>query len=128
MGWIGVDFDHTLATYHKGMYPKLGEPIPAMVERVKRWIAKGYEVRIVTARVEDRGWLALHYTKTWNETFENRKLIEDWTEKHIGTKLQVTNAKDYEMIFLVDDRAIRVVAGTGEIVGATPEELWLKDE
>ena len=33
MGWIGVDLD------------------PAMVERVKRWLAEGRDVRILTARV-----------------------------------------------------------------------------
>ena len=48
-GWIAVDFDGTLAQYDGTL--KLGKPIPAMCERVKNWVAEGYEVRIFTARV-----------------------------------------------------------------------------
>ena len=33
-GWIGVDFDGTLATYNGWNDGKLGEPIPLMVDRV----------------------------------------------------------------------------------------------
>jgi len=51
-GWIGVDLDGTLAYYDewRGLY-HIGEPIPAMVDRVKRWLAEGRDVRIFTARV-----------------------------------------------------------------------------
>jgi len=51
-GWIGVDLDGTLAIYTE-LTPllKIGEPIPPMVDRVKRWIAEGHEVRIMTARM-----------------------------------------------------------------------------
>jgi hypothetical protein len=35
-GYIGVDFDKTLATYDRWISPSaLGEPIPEMVDRVK---------------------------------------------------------------------------------------------
>jgi len=54
-GWIGVDFDCTLAEYHGWNGGELGPPIPAMVERVKAWLAEGREVRIFTARVAETG-------------------------------------------------------------------------
>lgn len=55
-GWIGVDLDGTLAHYEgwKGV-EHVGAPVPAMLQRVKDWIAKGVEVRIFTARVFGEG-------------------------------------------------------------------------
>ena len=51
-GWIGVDLDGTLAEYTgwKGI-DHVGKPVPAMVKRVKDWIAKGQDVKVFTARV-----------------------------------------------------------------------------
>ena len=49
-GWIGVDLDGTLATFDASDPDVVGPPIPAMVQRVKRWLQEGREVRIVTAR------------------------------------------------------------------------------
>ena len=105
-GWIGVDLDGTLAHYDEGQRQLgIGEPIPAMVERVKRWLAEGkYDVRVFTARVA-------------NEDPQIRRAVEDWCEKHVGVRLQVTNVKDYEMVELWDDRAVQVRPNTGEPVG-----------
>lgn len=105
-GWIGVDFDGTLAYYDEWRGPlHLGTPIPKMVEQVKEWLAQNIEVRIVTARVctgkDDR------------DVEEVRKAIEDWCELHIGVRLPVTNMKDFGMIELWDDRAIQVVPNSG---------------
>ena len=105
-GWIGVDFDGTLAFYDgwKGE-THLGEPIQPMVDRVKQWLIEGKEVKIFTARV----------TEGPNRNVENvRTLVEDWSVMHIGTKLEVTNIKDYGCLEIWDDRAIRVVINTGE--------------
>ena len=45
-GWIGVDLDGTLAYYDYWRGPEhIGEPIPAMLERVQRWLAEGKDVR-----------------------------------------------------------------------------------
>ena len=49
-GWIGVDLDGTLARHDGNQSKRIGEPIPAMVERVKMWLREGREVRLVTAR------------------------------------------------------------------------------
>lgn len=114
-GWIGVDLDGTLAHYEHGSFrpDRIGEPIPAMVERIKRWLAEGYEVRIFTARVGSFD----------AEAEAAGKMIRDYTEKHIGVRLRVTCVKDYEMIELWDDRAVQVVPNTGEPVGASTRGL-----
>jgi len=99
MGWIGVDLDGTLAHYTgwKGS-DHIGDPIQPMLERVKRWISEGQEVKIFTARayLEDQ-----------------IKPIEEWLEKHGIGGLAITNIKDFGMIELWDDRCVRVMANTG---------------
>ena len=41
------------------------------------------------------------------------RYIEDWCMSHIGKKLPVTCIKDFAMIELWDDRAVRVVMNKG---------------
>jgi len=101
-GWIGVDLDGTLAEYNGWISPDhIGEPIPEMVERVKQWLAAGRTVKIFTARA-------------WRATSKDIRPIQNWCEEHIGVKLEVTCEKDYSMIELWDDRAVRVVFNTGK--------------
>lgn len=119
-GWIGVDLDGTLAMYNgwKGV-DHIGEPIKPMVERVKKWLAQGREVRIFTARVNDCG--AVYKSLPTGDVFDKdsldtdrvRKNIEEWCLKHIGVVLPITNVKDYGMIELWDDRAVQVVFNEG---------------
>ena len=100
-GWIGVDLDGTLAEYNGWIDEMhIGKPIPKMVERVKQWLSEGKEVKVFTARVCGRG------------TRVSRN-IQDWTEKHIGKRLDVTCCKDYSMVELWDDRCVQVLANTG---------------
>lgn len=101
-GWIGVDLDGTLAEYGgwKGA-DNIGAPIPAMVARVLEWHNGGREVRIFTARVAH------------DEDGSARAGIERWCEEHLGRVLPVTNAKDYGMIELWDDRCVQVEINTG---------------
>lgn len=117
-GWIGVDFDGTLAVYHGWNNGKLGEPVPAMVDRVKKWIADGVEVRIFTARVGMGGGFSLESGRSDDDQFvnEQRELIEAWCEEHIGYKLKVTATKDFSLIEIWDDRAIQVEMNTGRRV------------
>lgn len=107
-GWIGVDLDGTLAHYDHWRGPShIGEPIVLMLERVKRWLVEGREVRIFTARVfEDQGGIAS----------ANIKL---WCEKHIGKMLPITCTKDYGMIELWDDRCVQVVPNSGRTIAET---------
>jgi hypothetical protein len=103
--WIGVDLDRTLAKYDtwKGA-GHIGEPIPKMVERVKRWLAAGIEVRIFSARISD------------DPDNIARDAITDWSIEHIGQPLVVTCEKDYQMVQIWDDRAVSVEPNTGEIL------------
>jgi hypothetical protein len=98
MGWIGVDLDGTLAVYDSWKGGEIGEPVPAMAFRVRKWLADGKEVRIMTARAS---------------VPELIPAIETWCETHFGKKLPVTNVKDFSMIELWDDRAIQVEPNTG---------------
>ena len=105
--WIGVDLDGTLAHYDHWRGPlHIGAPVKLMVARVQNWLDEGKRVKIFTARVCDRE-LASEITAA----------VKDWTEKHVGERLEVTNKKDYGMIELWDDRAIQVRRNTGERVG-----------
>lgn len=105
--WIGVDLDGTLAEYHGWQgHHHIGEPIPAMLERVKRWLAEGKDVRIFTARVcpqqEFMGITVL--------------AIMAWCVKHIGRELPITCIKDYSMVELWDDRCVQVMPNTGKTI------------
>lgn len=106
-GWIGVDLDGTLAYYDKWRgIEHIGIPIPLMIDRVKKWLKDGFEVRIFTARCSN--------TKDDRDVIQAIKYIKDWCKLHIGQELEVTNIKDFGMIALWDDRAVRVIMNTGE--------------
>lgn len=101
-GWIGVDLDATLAEYNGWVSEThIGEPIPAMVARVHKWLAEGVRVKIFTARVSD------------DPTGKVNKVIQEWCKLHLGLVLEVTCRKDYAMLELWDDRAVRVIPNTG---------------
>lgn len=108
--WIGVDLDETLATYTagEGGLTHIGKPIPLMVERVKRWLEEGNDVKIMTARVSG---LTCYVAGEQIEDVVNA--IQDWTEEHIGKRLAVTSEKDHGMIELWDDRCVQVEPNTG---------------
>lgn len=108
--WIGVDFDGTLAYFDewKGA-GYLGDPIPSMVARVRGWIARGTVVKIFTARASHDGSperMALAQT--------SKVLIQNWCVKHIGSALEVTCSKDFNMITLWDDRCVQVITNSGQ--------------
>lgn len=106
-GYIGVDFDGTLATYEKYEGPTvLGEPIEKMVNRVKRWLSDGKNVKIFTARVAPDHPLA--------EQVQAEEAIKAWCKKHIGQELSVTCIKYSSMYEFWDDKAVGVEKNTGE--------------
>lgn len=120
-GWIGVDLDGTLAVYNGWNNGAIGEPIPAMVERVKAWLADGQEVRIFTARVAASGLVNEQgVADDIGYTGIQRQLISDWCELHVGARLKVTATKDMGMIELWDDRAVAVECNTGKLRAASP--------
>jgi hypothetical protein len=102
--WIGVDLDGTLAFHEPGRFnfEHVGDPIPLMAERVKKWLTQGLQVKIFTARVCDPKTAPLA-----------RIVIKRWLATHGFPDLEVTCTKDFAMVELWDDRAIGVVANTG---------------
>ncbi len=112
--WIGVDLDETLAEYHGENYGLLaiGKPIPKMIERVKKWLGKGEHVKIFTGRASP---LTCDLAGVKVEDVVNA--IQEWTLKHIGEKLEVTNEKDHGTVEMWDDRCVQVIRNTGEIKG-----------
>ena len=111
-GWIGIDLDGTLARDDNRQWPEIGEPVPAMMNRLKRYLADGYEVRIVTARAAKPGLVPA---------------VKEWLEKQGIGGLKVTNGKDMSMIVLFDDRAVQVIPNTGMLVGAEESMKSMKD-
>ncbi len=111
-GWIGVDLDGTLAQYDGWQGPDhIGEPIPAMAERVKEWLGQGIEVRIVTARAT---------------VVEQIQPVNAWCLKHFGRYFPVTFSKDFAMMELWDDRCVQVMPNTGMTVGEFTAQATLK--
>jgi len=103
--WIGVDLNGTLAHYTgwKGK-DNIGKPIPAMMRRVRRWVAQGIRVKIFTARA---------YLP------EQAVPVRKWLARHGLGKLEVTCTKDLGMIQLWDDRCVTVEQNTGRVICAT---------
>jgi hypothetical protein len=141
MGWIGVDLDGTLAEW-KEPYDvlQIGPPIPAMIERVKDWLAEGQDVRIFTARVGPAS--AAECVAALNEITTNQyvavgltdrdylhvrdgdptifwqryqcALIAAWCQEYLGQVLPITATKDFHLWQLWDDRCVQMVSNTGQ--------------
>jgi len=105
LGWIGVDLDGTLAEYDGWVdATHIGLPVSKMLERVKKWLATGQEVKIFTARV----------SSTQAQAELARRSIENWCRVYIGQVLEVTSEKDTGCIEIWDDRAVQVEKNTGK--------------
>ena len=133
-GWLAIDFDGTLATYNTWIgADHVGEAIQPMVERVKRWLAAGWEVRIFTARVypllivrpDDDPRLALRVPHPFGgrDSETAVRVIQDFCRRHFGRVLTITCVKDYGMAELYDDRCVQVRPNTGELVGGSSRGL-----
>jgi hypothetical protein len=117
-GWIGVDLDGTLAHYDGWNGPDhIGKPIKPMVDRVKKWIADGQEVRIFTARLHGHGSPLIG-----GGTYDALTPIKKWCWDVFGTELEITNSKDYGLIELWDDRAIQVEMNTGRKISENQDD------
>lgn len=113
MGHVLVDLDGTLAFWDNGSGDKytqeqwdngdvpIGGPIKPMIELIQDHLEDGDEVKIFTARVAD------------GDIPKKVAMIQDWTEKHLGQRLPVTNAKDFQAEIIYDDRAIEIVRNKG---------------
>jgi hypothetical protein len=109
---IGVDLDGTLVKWYgtssaEYVPDKLGEPIVEMVNRVKVWLSKGYEVVIFTARAHPAHTVDADIAKM---------AIRKWCRETFGVELEITCMKDPMMTRIYDDRAITVEKDTGRIL------------
>jgi hypothetical protein len=113
-GWIGVDLDGTLAVYPHS-FPEIGPPVPAMLERVRNWLAEGQDVRIFTARVGVVTGLRNDEGQEADVPFalDQAQKIEAWCLLHLGRVLPVTATKDFTMMELWDDRCVQVIPNQG---------------
>ena len=110
--WIGCDLDGTLAYAEEFHGPEvIGEPIPAMVERIKDHIRQGEVVKIFTARASTPAAV---------------QQIKEWLRKAGLPDLDVTNLKDHLMKLCYDDKAVQVVKNTGRLAAPDllPESHW----
>jgi hypothetical protein len=94
--WIGVDLDGTLATTTEDM--SVGQPVPEMLSRVRRWHAEGRKVKIFTARASNPAEVPK---------------VKEWLRANRLPDFEITNVKDYAMVELWDDRAVEVIRNTG---------------
>lgn len=103
---IALDFDKTLA-YHESRWgvSRVGEPIPAMVEKVKEWLSKGYDITIFTVRMN----------RTGEALNEQIKMIDDFLIKTGLPILPKTATKQHEFSHIIDDRAYHVDPNSGII-------------
>ena len=123
-GWIGVDFDRTLAVFDKWRGPAhCGAPIQPMLERVKAWLAEGREVRIFTQRLAP--FATIIRTEKDLEALtikEERELaavqsvlaIRAWSYKHLGRYLPITNVIDFSFNCLYSTDVVAIKPNTGE--------------
>lgn len=104
--WIGFDLDRTLAEYGSWHADNIiGKPIPAMIAKVKEYLAQGKWVKIFTARVSS--------VKPPEKIYASRKAIEAWCLEHIGQVLEITSEKDIFVEELWDDVAVQVIPNKG---------------
>ena len=107
-----VDLDGTLAHYGswKGS-DHIGDPIPAMLARVRNWLKAGDEVKIFTARasVPDQ----IPPIKTWLRKHQIFKVIDGMNTDEV---IDVVNWKDFSTTEIYDDRAVTVELNTGRIL------------
>lgn len=109
---IAVDLDGTLAEWTAEGYDPavIGKPIPAMLKRVKEWVANGDQVTIFTARLADPG---------------SFPAIKKWLRDNDLPDLPVTNKKKPEFEQYWDDRAVAVQTNTGKVLGGHEDpETW----
>lgn len=120
-GWIGVDFDQTLAVHHPGHEAEetgedgeiLNQPIWYTVNRMLGWIAEGRDVRIYTARCASTKKFHKDGSPKLDDDVVSR--IQDWCEEHVqkGWRPPVQFWKDSKVDFIVDDKAEQVFPNTG---------------
>jgi hypothetical protein len=112
-GWVGFDFDGTLAKFPFPDGLAGGEPIEPMWMLVEHYLKSGYVVKIVTGRA------------VWHGQIEN---IQNWLNYYKKPQLPIVAHKDTEMLLLFDDRVATVETNSGKVLAwpTTSPELRVK--
>lgn len=113
---IALDLDRTLAKC-SGDYTKVGEIIPSMLFKVKKWLARGYKITIFTARVSVNDW------HTPEVAAAQKKMIVDWMVENGFPVMDITSDKHPSFTHMIDDRAYHVIPNSGVISDMLPFEL-----
>lgn len=124
-GWIGFDLDGCLASYTGWIgFSRIGEPIPRVVDAMVNYARKGWEVRVLTARV------APDSEKDDIPVQARRRYIKQWLKEYVQPHLpkgypevKVTHQKDKYLYEMWDDRAVQVLSNTGLRVDKLLEEV-----
>lgn len=99
-GWIGMELDGTLAQCTSPqLLQMIGEPVEAMVNRIKQWQMVGVDVRIFTARAGIPGQEAM---------------ITQWLQQQGLQPMPITDQKDFQMSQFFDCHAVHVIHNAGE--------------
>lgn len=108
-GWIGFDFDATLShCVDEVEDEKNGRPVDEMVKKLKAHLAKGDEVKILSARAVRP---------------EDRKKVSAFLKELGVPDLPITDKKDQYMTAFYDDRAQQVLPNLGLTVMEIVDEL-----
>ncbi len=74
--WIGVELEGTLAEYNERFPNQIGEPVNAMLLRVKGWLNEGKTVKVLSHRAK-----AGSSNYEVNRWLRDQGLSVDWPEK-----------------------------------------------
>jgi hypothetical protein len=108
---IYVDFDGTMAYYDKWEGPEVvGEPIPCMIEKIKKALKDDHEVTVYSARLTASPEYGIYDPKIAKNT------IDIFCLENFGQKLPVTNIKGPADEFW-DDKCKRIILNTGLTMG-----------
>lgn len=109
---IAVDLDGTLAKHSPGKFDRnvIGDPVPLMMNRVKKWLKDGEDVAIFTARAADP---------------KNIPPVRRWLKEHGLSGCDVTNEKTPDMERFYDDRAVSIKRDTGQVKSARDPALGI---
>lgn len=107
-GWVGVDLNGTLAVYHgwRGIRAT-GPPIASVVEHVQLLLRKGVTVQLFTARAASDS--------------EYAGYVNEWMQEHLGAILPITDRKDKNLLYTLDDKAVVVKKNTGVFLTQVPK-------
>ena len=117
---IALDFDRTLATMEDDTLATIGQPIQPMIDQVKKWVEKGHEITIFTARVSK--WFKEGGERPDVFIMSQKMKINQFLVDNGLPIMKITANKSPLFTHFVDDKAVKVLPNKG-IVITTDENL-----